>query len=126
MAKSKISPERQRYDELIKEIRHHDALYHQQDKPEITDAAYDALRREVDVIEAAHPDWVGADSPSRRVGAPVAEKFRKVEHSKPMLSLSNAFTEDDVRDFFDRMRRFLGLSEGIDIPVMAEPKIDGL
>lgn len=115
-----------RYTDLVKEIKAHDIAYHQKDKPKISDAEYDALRRELDKLEAEHPEFVTADSPSQKVGAAVASGFGKVTHSVPMLSLSNAFDDVDVTDFFDRIRRFLNLSEDEEIAVVAEPKIDGL
>lgn len=126
IANADVERLRARYDELIAQIKHHDALYHNEDAPEITDAEYDALRRELDAIEGAHPDWVGSQSPSKQVGAAPSGKFTKIKHAKPMLSLGNAFSADDVRDFFDRMRRFLGLDDLAAIPVLTEPKIDGL
>ncbi|MGH6621839.1 MAG: NAD-dependent DNA ligase LigA, partial [Alphaproteobacteria bacterium] len=111
---------------LAMEIAHHDALYHQQDAPEISDAGYDALRQRNEAIEARFPKLVRSDSPSRRVGAPVAAGFAKVKHSRPMLSLSNVFSEEEARDFIARVRRFLGLAEDDPIEIVAEPKIDGL
>ncbi len=111
---------------LAKEIAAHDKAYHQDDSPSISDAAYDALRRRNDAIEAAFPELVRSDSPSRRVGAPVRDGFSKLAHTRPMLSLGNAFSDDDVVDFFQRVRRFLNLPETEIVEVMAEPKIDGL
>src|SRR6266852_1589369 len=89
---------------LAVEILHHDELYYAKDAPEISDAAYDELRRRNSAIEARFPELIRADSPSRRVGAAPAAAFAKVTHSLPMLSLQNAFEEQDVRDFFDRVR----------------------
>jgi DNA ligase (NAD+) len=111
---------------LAAEIAHHNQLYHQKDAPEISDADFDALVRRNGELEARFPDLRRADSPSQAVGAPVASGFAKVRHSRPMLSLENAFAESDVRDFFGRVRRFLGLPEDAAIEVSAEPKIDGL
>ncbi|HJU20285.1 MAG TPA: NAD-dependent DNA ligase LigA [Stellaceae bacterium] len=117
---------------LAREIAHHDRLYYAEDKPEISDAAYDALRRRNAAIEARFPELIRADSPSRRVGAAPAAGFAKVTHTRPMLSLENAFEEQDVRDFFAGIRNFFRRSaaeaqvaEDV-IAVMAEPKIDGL
>jgi DNA ligase (NAD+) len=112
---------------LAAQILHHDQLYYAKDAPEISDAAYDELRRRNAQIEARFPELVRADSPSRRVGAAPAAAFAKVTHSVPMLSLQNAFDEADVRDFFDRVRRFFRQPDGSGgVEIMAEPKIDGL
>src|SRR5712691_8420544 len=111
---------------LAAEILHHDQLYYAKDSPEISDAAYDELRRRNNAIEARFPELIRADSPSRRVGAAPAASFAKVTHSAPMLSLQNAFDEADVRDFFDRIRRFFRSPDDVGVEVMAEPKIDGL
>jgi DNA ligase (NAD+) len=113
-------------DRLAKEIARADRKYHGEDAPEIGDADYDALRRRNTDIEARFPLLVRPDSPSHRVGARVSEKFAKVTHRVPMLSLDNAFDDQDVADFLGRVRRFLGLKEGDGIIVTAEPKIDGL
>lgn len=111
---------------LAKEISAHDKAYHQDDSPTISDAAYDELRRRNEAIENAFPDLVRADSPSRRVGAAVRDGFSKVAHSRPMLSLANAFSDEDVEDFFQRIRRFLNLPDDQPVEIMAEPKVDGL
>jgi DNA ligase (NAD+) len=111
---------------LAEEIARHDALYHTDDAPEISDAEYDALRRRNEEIEARFPAFVRNDSPSQSVGAAPATGFSKVRHAVPMLSLGNAFNGDDVRDFFARIRRFLNLGENEPVAVVAEPKIDGL
>ncbi|MCB1782422.1 MAG: NAD-dependent DNA ligase LigA [Alphaproteobacteria bacterium] len=111
---------------LAAEIRRHDALYYQQDEPEISDAAYDELRRELEALEQKHPDLAQSDSPTQRVGAAPAQGFKKVQHAVPMLSLSNVFSEEDVQGFLDKIRRFLGLREEDNIELVAEPKIDGL
>ena len=117
---------------LAAEILHHDQLYHAKDAPEISDAAYDELRRRNAAIEERFPGLVRADSPSRRVGAAPAAGFAKVTHLVPMLSLENAFAEEDLRDFFAGIRNFFRRPEDLalvaedGIEVMAEPKIDGL
>jgi DNA ligase (NAD+) len=111
---------------LAKEIAEHDRRYYQDDAPTVSDAEYDALRQRNNEIEAAFPELIRADSPSQRVGARPAERFEKVRHSRPMLSLDNAFTADDVRDFFARAKRFLGLPPDEELSLIAEPKIDGL
>ncbi|HEU5482279.1 MAG TPA: NAD-dependent DNA ligase LigA [Sphingomicrobium sp.] len=111
---------------LAKEIARHDKLYHDQDAPEIADAEYDALIRENRELEARFPQLVRADSPSQRLGAAPTTGLAKVAHARPMLSLENAFSEDEVGDFVGRVRRFLHLSESASVPVTAEPKVDGL
>ena len=111
---------------LAAEIANHDALYYRKDAPEISDAAYDALRKRNDAIEARFPHLVRDDSPSLKIGAAPVEAFGKVVHRVPMLSLSNVFDEEGVRDFLDRVRRFLGLDHTEDLAFTAEPKIDGL
>ena len=111
---------------LAKEIAEHDRRYYAEDQPSISDAAYDALRLRNEAIETRFPDLVREDSPSRRVGAAAAEKFGKVQHRVPMLSLSNGFSDEDVTDFVGRIRRFLNLDEGEVVEITAEPKIDGL
>ena len=111
---------------LATKIAFHDAAYHQDDAPTITDAAYDALRRRNDAIEERFPKLRRSDSPSKKVGAAPATGFKKVQHSVPMLSLGNAFTDEDVTDFIDRIRRFLDLEADENVDVTAEPKIDGL
>jgi len=113
-------------DRLAKQIAEADRKYHGEDAPDISDADYDALRRRNAEIEARFPLLVRADSPSHRVGAKASAKFAKLTHRVPMLSLDNAFSDEDVAEFLGRVRRFLGLKEGEEIVVMAEPKIDGL
>jgi DNA ligase (NAD+) len=111
---------------LATEIAAHDKRYYQQDAPTVTDAEYDALRQRNASIEARFPELIRSDSPSRRVGAAPTGKFRKVRHAVPMLSLDNAFAEQDVVDFVGRIRRFLKLGDDEKIVFSAEPKIDGL
>lgn len=110
---------------LAAKIRHHDALYYHKDAPEITDAEYDALRREIEAIEEKYPDLKTAQSPTQTVGIKPADGFGKIRHVVPMLSLGNAFTEEDVAEFMARIRRFLNLSEDAPVAVWAEQKIDG-
>lgn len=111
---------------LAAEIARHDRAYHLNDAPEIDDAAYDALRRRNEAIEARFPALVREDSPSRRVGAAPSEAFAKARHEVPMLSLSNVFSAEEAAEFDARIRRFLGLSPEAPLAYTAEPKIDGL
>ena len=111
---------------LAAAIAKHDRAYYQDDAPTISDADYDALRQRNAALEARFPALIRADSPSKRLGAAPAEKFAKVRHRVPMLSLDNAFEDDDITSFVDRIRRFLGLSAEEQIAMTAEPKIDGL
>lgn len=111
---------------LAMEIRVADNAYHGDDAPVMDDAAYDALRARNDAIEARFPELVRPDSPSKRVGAPVKEGSAKVTHGKPMLSLSNAFDAADIHDFVARVQRYLGMRSDESLPVLCEPKIDGV
>ncbi len=111
---------------LAKEIAEHDKRYYQEDEPSISDGDYDALRQRNTAIEEKFPHLKRKDSPSEKIGAPVQSAFSKIEHAVPMLSLGNAFNEEDVQDFLDRIRRFLGLENSEPIEIIAEPKIDGL
>lgn len=112
--------------ELTAEIRAHDVRYYQNDAPSISDAAYDALRLKLQALEQQFPDLVKPDSPTQKVGSAPAEAFSKVRHRVPMLSLSNAFTREDIAEFIARIRRFLELPDTAEIAVTVEPKIDGL
>ena len=111
---------------LAKEIARHDRLYHDRDAPEISDADYDTLVRENRELEARFPHLVRPDSPSTRLGAAPSGVLAKVAHARPMLSLENAFSEEEVREFMRRVRRFLSLAAEETVAVTAEPKIDGL
>jgi DNA ligase (NAD+) len=111
---------------LTLEIERHDKAYYQDDAPKISDAEYDRLRQRFNAIEARFPEFVSSESPSQKVGAAPSGKFKKVRHAVPMLSLDNAFAEEDVLDFVGRIRRFLKLADGDGINFSAEPKIDGL
>jgi DNA ligase (NAD+) len=111
---------------LALEIAAHDKRYYQDDAPKISDADYDALRRRNDAIETRFPGLLISQSPSQKVGAAPSGRFAKVRHAVPMLSLGNAFSDEDVVDFVERIRRFLKLAAD-DMPaIVAEPKIDGL
>jgi DNA ligase (NAD+) len=107
-------------------ILRHDHAYHGADAPVISDAEYDALKRRNAAIEARFPLLIRPDSPSRRVGAPPSEGFAKVRHRAPMLSLQNAMSESEAREFDAQIRRFLGLGTAAPLGYVAEPKIDGL
>jgi DNA ligase (NAD+) len=111
---------------LADEIAQHDIRYHQQDDPTISDADYDALKRRNADIEARFPHLVRENSPSLRVGAARSEQFRPVEHGVPMLSLDNAFADEEAVEFDARVRRFLRLTGDEPVAYTAEPKIDGL
>ena len=114
------------HERLADEIRAHDRRYYQDDAPTISDGDYDALRQRLNALEAAFPDLVTADSPSQTVGATPSEAFAKVRHAVPMLSLGNAFSDEDVSEFVARIRRFLQMKPEDELKVSAEPKIDGL
>lgn len=103
-----------------------DRAYYGEDAPVMSDADYDALRQDLLALEAAHPHLITQDSPSQTVGAPVKNGFQKLRHTRPMLSLSNLFSESDVSEFLTRIRRFLNLPDTEPLTVLAEPKIDGL
>jgi DNA ligase (NAD+) len=109
--------------DLVTQIAHHDALYYSHDAPEISDADYDKIRARLIELEARFPDLRRADSPSVKVGAAPSDGFGKIRHAVPMLSLSNAFADEDVSEFVSRVQKFLGASK---ITFTAEPKIDGL
>ena len=110
---------------LAAQVSEHDLAYHQKDAPKISDADYDALKRRLLELEKQYPT-LAKGSPSQKVGAAVSGKFAKVKHAVPMLSLDNAFSEEDVVSFIAQMKNFLGLAADVELPVTAEPKIDGL
>src|SRR5438045_6539595 len=115
-----------RLEALAKDIARHDQFYHDQDAPEISDADYDALVRENRELEARFPQLMRADSPSKRLGAAPTTGLAKVTHARPMLSLDNAFSDEEVYEFVARIRRFLNLPPDEPVALTAEPKIDGL
>ncbi len=113
-----------RHGELSRIIRHHNTLYHVLDRPEISDSEYDRLFKELLELEEQFPELISPDSPSQRVGAPPLEKFDSVRHSLPMLSLENAFSDQDMEDFDGRVKRFLATDESIEY--VCEMKMDGV
>ncbi len=115
---------RSRYEELKTEINQHNYRYHVLDAPVISDAEYDKLMNELKKIEAEHADWITSDSPTQRAGAKAADRFEKVRHPAPILSLANAFGADDARAWFERVRK---LDDRVaSAKFVVEPKIDGL
>ena len=115
---------KQRYEELKQQVHFHNYRYHVLDDPIISDAEYDKLLVELRQIETDHPDWVTPDSPTQRAGATLSEKFEKVRHPRPILSLANAFGAEDARAWYERVRKLDDRVEKAQFVV--EPKIDGL
>lgn len=111
---------------LVAEIRHHRELYYGKDAPALSDADYDKLEQRLAGLEARFPELITEDSPTQTVGAAPGAGFGKVKHAVPMLSLANAFEDEDVTDFVGRIRRFLNLADDAPVTFVAEPKIDGL
>ncbi len=125
--KREIPPEIiERVKKLREEIEYHNYRYYVLDSPVISDAEYDALLRELKELEEKYPELITPDSPTQRVGFPPAKEFRQVSHAEPMLSLDDAFTEEEVLEFDKRVKRFLGLPENEEIEYTVEPKMDGL
>jgi DNA ligase (NAD+) len=114
------------HDTLGREIAEHDRRYYEEDAPSISDADYDTLRRRYEALEERFPELKSADSLTQQVGAKASEKFAKIRHRVPMLSLANAFADAEVEDFVERIRRFLHLKPEAPLAFTAEPKIDGL
>ncbi|MDQ3604081.1 MAG: NAD-dependent DNA ligase LigA, partial [Actinomycetota bacterium] len=115
---------RGRIEDLREQVRYHNRRYHVEDAPEISDAEYDGLYRELEALEGEHPELITPDSPTQRVGGEPIEGFEEVTHSVPMLSLANARKIEDLREWDDRVRRLLGEDE---TPrYVTERKIDGL
>ena len=114
------------WQQLAAEIKRHDELYYNHDAPEITDADYDSLRRQLEALEARFPELKTASSPTQQVGAAPTRKFSKLTHRQPMLSLSNIFDEQECAEFLARIRKFLSLPAETPLDMMCEPKIDGL
>ena len=117
---------RARIHELAELIRNHDHRYYVLDDPELTDAEYDKLFRELRDLEGAHPEWVEPDSPTHRVGGAVLDKFTKLKHRVPMLSLANALSEEEFIDFDQRVHKFLDRQPNLELEYFAELKFDGL
>lgn len=111
---------------LSQSLKEHDRHYYLDDAPKISDEEYDKLRQRLDAIEALFPELVKEDSPSQTVGIAVASKFNKITHKVRMLSLANAFSEEDIIAFIERVRKFLGVSIEEELKILCEPKIDGL
>jgi len=122
-----MSGERERMQELVEQIRYHSYRYYVFDDPVISDREYDRLMRELQAIEAAHPEWIAPDSPTQRVGGEPLSGFEKVRHPHPILSLGNASDDDEVRAWLERIARLLpGGQTGADLAFTVEPKFDGL
>ena len=117
---------RAEHSRLGEAIAEYDRAYYQEDAPLVPDADYDALRRRYEELEKAFPELATSESLTKKVGAKPSEKFAKVKHAVPMLSLGNVFSDEEVGDFVARVRRFLGLAEDAIVACTAEPKIDGL
>ncbi len=118
------SPIEKKIQELRSQLHYHNYRYYVLDDPEISDAQYDRLLRELEELESGHPEWITPDSPTQRVGAQPADKFQSVAHSLPMLSLENGFSFEEVREFDRRIKRFLKNDQ--EVEYTAEPKMDGL
>src|SRR4051812_30045815 len=123
MSKASVTDARKHADKLRAELRRHEHLYYVLDAPEVPDAEYDRLMRELKDLESAHPALVTPDSPTQRVGGRPKEGFQKVPHSRPMLSLDNAYNEGELRDWDRRVHELSGKSE---VPYVCELKLDGL
>ena len=116
----------QRHQQLKLEIEDHNTAYHSFDAPKISDAEYDLLMRELQALEAQYPDLQSPDSPSQRVGAAPLDEFRQIKHELAMLSLSNGFSDQDIRAFDKRLHKQLETDESLSFTYVAEPKLDGL
>ena len=113
----------ERVTELRSLLEHHNRLYYVEAHPEIPDAEYDKLFRELEELEDQHPELDDSNSPTRRVGGAPLEGFEQVQHPVPMLSIDDIFSEEEVAEFYRRLQKNLGLES---IPVTIEPKIDGV
>ena len=121
--KNKKSHDARRIEELRSQLRRHEHLYYVMDAPVISDAEYDAMMNELKRLESEHPELITPDSPTQRVGGKPAEGFQKVRHSRPMLSLDNAYTEEELRDWDRRVHELAG---NLPVEYTAELKLDGL
>jgi DNA ligase (NAD+) len=122
-----VADERARMEQLVAEIRYHNYRYYVLNDPVVSDRAYDLLLRELEAIEAAHPDWIRPDSPTQRVGAAPLEGFQRVRHPRAILSLANAFDTDEIRAWFERIARLLPEGDSpAELAFTVEPKFDGL
>src|SRR5450756_1792214 len=110
-------------EQLREELRHHEHQYYVLDAPEITDAEYDALMRRLQALETQHPELITADSPTQRVGGKPREGFVKIPHSTPMMSLDNAYSEEELRDWERRVHELSGESR---VDYVCELKLDGM
>lgn len=130
MTNEKMTPAQAQAQEKIAQLTaallEHDTSYYEDDAPTVSDAAYDALKRELSALEFQFPEFISTKSPTQIVSGKASEKFRKFTHRTPMLSLDNVFNHEELGDFMMRLRRFLGLDAETEIAVVAEPKIDGL
>ena len=123
MAEPLQARRRSKIEKLREELRRHEHLYYVLDAPEISDAEYDALMNELKKLEAAHPELVTPDSPTQRVGGKPAEGFKKAQHSRPMLSLDNAYSAEELADWDRRVHELAG---NLPVEYTAELKLDGL
>ena len=116
----------ERIKELSLIIEKHNYLYHNKDKPEISDGEYDSFIKEINNIEVNFPNLIKKNNPYKRIGSEISNKFKKIKHIAPMLSLANAFNKNDLSDFIDRINKFLNNDTKNNINFICEPKIDGL
>ncbi len=125
---SDLTPDqaRREYEQLGADIAEHDRRYYEEDAPAISDAEYDRLRQRYEALEVQFPELKTPESLTQRVGSKASEKFAKIRHRAPMLSLGNGFADEDVTEFVVRIRRFLQLKPETELAFTAEPKIDGL
>ena len=121
-----LAKARTEHAQLGEDLARYDLAYHRDDAPLVPDSEYDAVRRRYDALEQAFPTLKHAASQADKVGAPAAERFAKVQHVVPMLSLGNIFDDAEASEFVARIRRFLSLAADVPVTMTAEPKIDGL